>query len=101
MISLLFVCIRYRREFSQEISCQEIRMRLGKFSLVFLNQSRGQELSFVQETKPLTIYEWHQIVIIELEIGAVGTDFSRRTSWWAREPWKGQNMEINEKRTLV
>jgi hypothetical protein len=27
----------------------------------------------------------HQIAITELEIGAVGTDFSRRTSWWARE----------------
>jgi hypothetical protein len=27
----------------------------------------------------------NQIVIAELEISAVGTDFSRRTSWWARE----------------
>jgi hypothetical protein len=25
------------------------------------------------------------MAIKELEIGAVGTDFSRRTSWWARE----------------
>jgi hypothetical protein len=24
-------------------------------------------------------------LITELEIGAVGTDFSRRMSWWARE----------------
>jgi hypothetical protein len=42
-----------------------------------------------------------QIVIAELEIGAVGTDFPRRTSWWARRiPGKGQNMEINEKHAL-
>jgi hypothetical protein len=45
----------------------------------------GQGLSVFQEQKPLTMYERHQIVICELEIWAVGTDFSRRTSRWARE----------------
>jgi hypothetical protein len=35
--------------------------------------------------KPWNIYKRHQIVITELGLGAVGTDFSRRTSWWARE----------------
>jgi hypothetical protein len=44
----------------------------------------GQELS-VFPKKPLTIYERYQIVIAELEIGAVGTVYSRRLSWWARE----------------
>jgi hypothetical protein len=31
------------------------------------------------------MYKRRQIAIIELEIGAVGTDFSRRTSCWGRE----------------
>jgi uncharacterized NAD(P)/FAD-binding protein YdhS len=35
--------------------------------------------------KTVTIYKRHQIAITELEFGAVGTDVSRRTSWWARE----------------
>jgi hypothetical protein len=46
----------------------------------------------------VTIHKRHQIVkIAELEIGAVGTDFSRRTSWRAREDlgrartWKSMN----------
>jgi hypothetical protein len=34
---------------------------------------------------PLTIYKRDQFLITELEIGVVDTDFSRRTSWWARE----------------
>jgi hypothetical protein len=42
------------------------------------------------------MYKRHQIVIVELEIGAVGTDFSR----WTRKPVKGQNMEINDKTLL-
>jgi hypothetical protein len=31
--------------------------------------------------KPLTIYKPHQMLIAELEIEAVGTEFSKRTSW--------------------
>jgi hypothetical protein len=31
------------------------------------------------------IYKWNQMLIAELEIGAVGTEFSRRTSWSERE----------------
>jgi hypothetical protein len=46
----------------------------------------GQKL-FVFQEKP--IYKRNQIVITELEIGAVDTDFSRRTSLWARENAEG------------
>jgi hypothetical protein len=49
------------------------------------------------------MYKRHQIVKAELEIGAVGADFSRRTSWWAREDpgrartWKSmKNMHFPE-----
>jgi hypothetical protein len=38
-----------------------------------------------KNTLTIYIYQRHQIVIAELEIGAAGADFSRRTSWWARE----------------
>jgi hypothetical protein len=53
--------------------------------------------------KPLTIYKQHQIATDELEIGAIGTDFSWRTSWWAREnlgrsrTWKSmKNIHFSE-----
>jgi hypothetical protein len=58
--------------------------------------ARASKNWFVQQ-KPLNIYKWHQILITELEHGAVGTDFSKRTSW----PEKGQNMEVNEKQRNV
>jgi hypothetical protein len=58
--------------------------------------------------KHLTIYERHQIVITELEIGAVVTDFSRRMSWWVREDpgrartWKSmKHMHFSEVYTNV
>jgi hypothetical protein len=38
------------------------------------------ETGFVNKTM-LTVYKRHQNLITELEIGAVGTDCSRRTSW--------------------
>jgi hypothetical protein len=64
-------------------------------------KSSGRELQFVQE-KPLTINKRHQIVMTELEIGAVGSDFSSRTSWWAREnPGRARTWKSMEKRRLV
>jgi hypothetical protein len=66
-----------KKSFDKKCACETV-------CLLILRYSWGQELSFVNG-KTLTIYKWHQIVINELEIGAVCTDFSRRTSWWARE----------------
>jgi hypothetical protein len=63
----------------------------------------GARSACLPRKKPLTIYKLHQIVITELEIGAVGTDCSRRTSWRAREDperartWKSmKNMHVSE-----
>jgi hypothetical protein len=56
---------------------------LGTTTLLCQLKKQKPKTVFVNK-KPLTIYKWHQM-ITELEIGAVGTDFSRRTSWWARE----------------
>jgi hypothetical protein len=59
----------------------------------------GGENCFLSKNNPLNIYKPHQIEMTELEIGAFGTDFSRRTSWWAREdpgrakPWKSMENE--------
>jgi hypothetical protein len=51
----------------------------------------------------LTVYKRHKFVIDELEIEVDGTDFSRQTSWWAREDlgkaktWKSmKNMHVSE-----
>jgi hypothetical protein len=62
----------------------------------------GARIRFSRK-KRLTTYKRHQLVITELEIGAVGTDFSRRTSWWEREDpgrartWKSmKNMNFSE-----
>jgi hypothetical protein len=60
-------------------------MRTGLFYYVVSKKILGAQIVVCQRTKPLTIYKRHQVVINELEIGAVGTDFSRWTSWWARE----------------
>jgi hypothetical protein len=38
----------------------------------------GARIVGVPGTQLLTIYTRHQIIITELEIGAIGTDFSRR-----------------------
>jgi hypothetical protein len=35
-------------------------------------------------TPSLNVYEWHQCLIMELEIEAVQIDCLRRTSWWAQ-----------------
>jgi hypothetical protein len=63
----------------------------------------GARTACFPRKKPLTTYERYQIVIDELEIGAVGTDFSRRTSGWAREDpgrvrtWRSmKNMHFSE-----
>jgi hypothetical protein len=52
---------------------------------VSVKKNMRSRIVFCLRTKSLTKYKRHQIVITELEIGAVGTDFSRRTPWWARE----------------
>jgi hypothetical protein len=69
----------------------------------FVKTKSGSKNCLFSRKKPLTIYKLHQIVIAELEIGAVGTDFSRRTPWWAREnsgrarTWKTmKNMHFSE-----
>jgi hypothetical protein len=50
--------------------------------------STGTKTGF-QPNKPLNIYKWHSILKTELEIRAVGTDVSRRTSWRAPEDPEG------------
>jgi hypothetical protein len=55
----------------------------------FFQEMSGSENCRFSTKKRLTIYKRHQMVITELEIGAAGTDFSRRTSWWAREDLEG------------
>jgi hypothetical protein len=65
-----------------------------------------QPKSALFNKKPSTIYKRHQILITELEIWTASTDFSRRTSWWAREDpgrartWKSmKNMHFSEMST--
>jgi hypothetical protein len=53
--------------------------------LRFVQESSGGKNCLFFKKNRLTIYKRHQIVISELEIGAVGTDVSRRTPWRARE----------------
>jgi hypothetical protein len=77
--------IQYRREFSQDICCQEMCMRTGLVTLMFVQEISGGKNCRFSKKKPLTVYKRHQIVITELKIKAVGIDFSRRTSRWARE----------------
>jgi hypothetical protein len=78
-------------------------MRTGLVSEVFAQKMYGGKNCLFSKKKPLTTYERYQIVIDELEIGAVGTDFSRRTSGWAREDpgrvrtWRSmKNMHFSE-----
>jgi hypothetical protein len=79
-----------------------VRMRTGMVSDGFY--TKFLEARILSSKKiPLTIYERHQIAINELEVGAVGTDFSRRPSGWAREDpgrartWKSmKNMHFSE-----
>jgi hypothetical protein len=52
------------------------------FLSVFQEKYGGKNCLLFSWKKPLTICKRHRIVINKLEIGAVGTDFSRRTSWW-------------------
>jgi hypothetical protein len=54
-------------------------------SLCLFQDIPGGKNVLLSEKNPGTMYKRHQIVINELEIGAVGTNFSWRTSWWARE----------------
>jgi hypothetical protein len=45
----------------------------------------GARIVFRPREKHLTIlFKRHPIIMTELKIGAVGTEFSKRTSWWAR-----------------
>jgi hypothetical protein len=59
---------------------------------------QGARIVFRQGKRSLTIDKRHQIGITELEIEAVGTDFSRRTSWWTREDPEGPECE-NQRKT--
>jgi hypothetical protein len=69
-------------------------MRTG---LLVSKKCLGARIVCFQKKNQLIIYKRHQIVIAELEIGAVGIVFSRRIMVGTRQPGKGQNMEINEK----
>jgi hypothetical protein len=42
-----------------------------------------EKTGFVNKT--LTVYRRQQLLITELEVGAVGINFPRQRSWWARE----------------
>jgi hypothetical protein len=69
------------------------------FLMCFQEMSWGKNC-FLSTKKPLTIYKRHQVVIDALEIGAVGTDFSKRTSWWARQdPGGAKTWKSIEKRS--
>jgi hypothetical protein len=91
----------YRKEFSQEDFCQEKCMRTGRVSFfLFPRNVWKQEFSFPGKIR-LTVYKRHQIVIAELEIGAVGTFFFvADVMVGTRGRGKGQNMENNEKHAL-
>jgi hypothetical protein len=52
---------------------------------MFSGEMHGGKNCLLSKNKLLTIYKRYRIVITELEIGAVGTDFSRQTSQLARE----------------
>jgi hypothetical protein len=78
-------------------------MRNGLVPCLFQKNYGGNNSLLPTEQKHLTIYNRHQIVIHELELGAVCTDFSKRTSWRAREnpgrarTWKSmKNMHFSE-----
>jgi hypothetical protein len=48
------------------------------------------------------MYKWHQILIMELEIGAVGTDlFEADVVVSTRKPGKGPHMQINLKSVVT
>jgi hypothetical protein len=75
----------YRKELSQETLSRKVYANWSCFFGFCPRIFWGRELSVFQEKTIDHIQKQHRLVITELEIGAVGTDFSRRTSWRARE----------------
>jgi hypothetical protein len=61
--------------------------------------SGGKNCRFSSKNNNLTIYKQHRIAITELEIGDVGIVFGADVMVGTRRPGKGQNMELNHKRT--
>jgi hypothetical protein len=53
--------------------------------LMCFQKNPGGKSCHLSKKNQLNMYKRHQIVIDELEIRSIGTDFSRQTSWWARE----------------
>jgi hypothetical protein len=65
---------------------------------LFSKKFMGARIVCIPRNGSLTKYKRHQIVIAELEIGAVSNDFFQADVMvGTRRPGKGQNMKINEK----
>jgi hypothetical protein len=92
-----FVCTRVRARTHARVCryvCMSLRASVffSMYTYIYMAASMVRqhyavdwEMRVLSTQTTLTVYRRHQILITELEIEAVGTDFSRPTSWCARE----------------